>query len=83
MSTRIKIVPDATPDADGEWLDIPVDLPDRTRWIAMESRIRRFTPAGYHVVAVERGVGASPRLTLVGGVSQNRQPVNAGDASND
>ena len=68
--TRIKIVPNATPDADGEWIDIPVDLPDRTRWIAMESRVRRYIPAGHHVVAVERGVrpiGASPSLTLVTG----------------
>ena len=53
--TRIKIVPNATPDADGEWIDIPVDLPCRTRWTTMESLVTPFIPAGHHIVAVERG----------------------------
>ncbi len=56
MSTRIKIVPDATPNADGEWINIAVDLPSRTRWKFMEERVKAFVPEGHHVVAVERGV---------------------------
>lgn len=71
MTTRIKIVPDSDMNAEGEWIDIPtVDLPERTRWIAMESRVRPYIPAGYHVVAVERGVrpfGALPKLAVVTG----------------
>ena len=53
--TRIKLVPNATPDADGEWLEIPVDLPIRTRWKIMESLVMPFVPAGFNVVTVERG----------------------------
>ena len=53
--TRIKIVPNATPDADGEWIDIPVDLPCRTRWKTMEHLVAPYIPAEHHVVALERG----------------------------
>ena len=53
--TRIKIVPNATPDADGEWIDIPVDLPCRTRWTTMEALVTPYIPADHHIVAVERG----------------------------
>jgi hypothetical protein len=53
--TRIKIVPDAMPNADGKWIDIPVDLPCRTRWKTMEALVVPFIPVDHHVVAVERG----------------------------
>jgi hypothetical protein len=55
MMTRIKIVSNETPDADGEWLEIPVDLPIRTRWKIMESLVMPFIPTGFNVVAIERG----------------------------
>jgi hypothetical protein len=61
--TRIKIVPNATPDADGEWIDIPVDFPCRTRWTTMESLVVPFVPADHHVVAVERGSQSSYSIT--------------------
>lgn len=54
MTTRIKVVPDATPNADGEWLEIALDLP-RLRWKFMKNLVTPFIPIGYHIVAVERG----------------------------
>lgn len=57
--TRIKLVPNETPNADGEWLDIPIDLPARTRWRFYEEAVKAFVPEGFHVVAVERGINAS------------------------
>lgn len=53
--TRIKIVPDTAPNDDGEWIEVPVDLPERTRWRFMEAIVQPHIPAGYHAVAVERG----------------------------
>jgi hypothetical protein len=50
--TRIKVVPDKTPNADGEWIDLPIDFPTRTRWRQMESIIKTYIPEGHHVVAV-------------------------------
>jgi hypothetical protein len=63
--TRIKIVPFATPNADGKWIEVPIDLPMRTRWKTMESLVMPFVPAGHAIVAVERG--SQPRHTEVKG----------------
>jgi len=53
--TRIKIVPDAEPNADGEWVECPVELPRGTRWRHMETVVAQCVPAGHHVVSVECG----------------------------
>lgn len=57
--TRIKIVPDTAPNADGEWIECPVELPRSSRWRHMEAVVAQCTPKGFHVVAVEAG----PRFT--------------------
>jgi hypothetical protein len=59
MTTRIKVVPNETPNADGEWLDIDLDLPERMRWRDYGAKVAAFVPAGHQVVAVERGVKVS------------------------
>jgi hypothetical protein len=56
--TRIKIVPIASPNADGEWIDVPVDFPERTRWRQMESLVKNYIPEGHFIVSVERGHGS-------------------------
>lgn len=53
--TRIKVVPDAEPNAEGEWIEAPFELPPRTRWRHMEIMVARLIPPGHHVVAVEPG----------------------------
>lgn len=53
--TRIKVVPDAEPNADGEWVETPLVMSDRVRWRIMEMLVKPFVPKGHHVVAVERG----------------------------
>lgn len=53
--TRIKVVPDASPNAEGQWIEVPIDLPERTCWRAMEERVKRYIPAGHHAVSLERG----------------------------
>jgi hypothetical protein len=53
--TRVKIVPDAEPNADGEWIELPLDFPTRTRWRLMETLVKPHIPAGYHAVSLERG----------------------------
>jgi hypothetical protein len=52
---KIKIVPDAIPNADGEWVDIPLDLAGHghLRWRETERLVKPFVPEGYHVVAIE------------------------------
>lgn len=53
--TRLKIVPDNEPNADGEWIECPVEVPPHTRWRHMEMLVRQAIPAGHHVVAIEPG----------------------------
>jgi hypothetical protein len=53
--TRIKVVPNSHPNADGEWIELPIDLPNRMRWAFMEPLVRPHIPAGHHVVSLERG----------------------------
>lgn len=55
MSIRIKVVPDATPNADGEWIETTLVMTSRVKWLAMEMLVKPFVPKGHHVVAVERG----------------------------
>ncbi len=58
--TMIKIVPDSSPNADGEWVDIPVTFPRSMKWLETEQLVRSHIPAGFHLVAVSR----DPRETL-------------------
>lgn len=57
MSIRVKIVPDAHPNADGEWIELAVDLsPAALRsWLKCETEVFPHVPIGYHVVAVSGG----------------------------
>jgi hypothetical protein len=59
MTARIKIVPNSNPNAEGEWVEIDLDLGgrERRRWRTMEHLVTPFVPEGHHVVAVERGGG--------------------------
>ncbi len=54
MSTSLKIVPDAEPNADGEWLAVKRNIPDDLRgWRALEEFFADRVPAGFHLVAVD------------------------------
>lgn len=64
MSTEIKIVPNASPNADGEWITVPGewitvpgDLPRAIlrNWLAQEAAVAPHVPAGFHVVAISGG----------------------------
>lgn len=56
MSTSIKIVPDSAPNADGEWITVPVDIPaNRPRpwlWRDEAAIVEPFVPEGFHVVSI-------------------------------
>lgn len=51
MGTAIKIVPDAEPNADGEWINVDFDVPPTTSWIETAQYLERFIPKGFHLVA--------------------------------
>jgi hypothetical protein len=53
--SRIKVVPHATPNADGRWIECPFDLPSKSRWRHIESMVAALVPDGHAVVAVECG----------------------------
>jgi hypothetical protein len=55
MIVRIKLVPDAEPNADGEWKTVEVTLPfpSGNNWLAAASRLAPYEPQGYHIVAYE------------------------------
>jgi len=55
MSARIKVVPDAEPNNEGRWIEVPIDLSIYRRWRHMEVVVKQYVPAKHHVVAVERG----------------------------
>lgn len=53
MIVRIKLVPNAEPNADGEWKTINVTLPfpsSNSSWIAAANHLAPYVPEGYHVV---------------------------------
>lgn len=52
MGCAIKIVPDATPDADGKWINIDAELPTTSRWVEAEQRLSPHIPEGWHLVAL-------------------------------
>jgi hypothetical protein len=54
--SRIKIVPNAMPNADGEWIECPFELPSKTRWRHIETMVNSIVPDGHHIVAIECGL---------------------------
>lgn len=58
MKYRLKIVPEATPNADGRWIEI--EVPDDARaplgssWRAAAQYLAPHIPAGEHLVGYER-----------------------------
>ncbi len=50
---KIKIVPNATPNADGKWLVIDAKMPDTRGWVNSVEHFAPHVPEGYHLVAVE------------------------------
>ena len=49
---NIKIVPDAEPNADGEWIEVAFNLPVTTSWRKTDEYLSPFVPEGFHLVAV-------------------------------
>jgi hypothetical protein len=62
LSIRVKIVPDIHPNADGEWIELAVDLSPAVlrSWQAQEVAVMPFVPKGYHVVAVKMAEPSVP-----------------------
>jgi hypothetical protein len=55
MSFKIKIVPNAAPNADGRWITIEGEAPMRSLSCRDTfDKISHHAPEGYHVVAFER-----------------------------
>lgn len=52
MGSRIKIVPDETPNADGEWITITADTPQTSSWVEAAKALEPFIPKGHHLVAL-------------------------------
>lgn len=56
---RIKLVPDAAPNAEGRWQTVVKSGPlPEGRWTDTTTFFHSNTPAGEHIVAVERDPGA-------------------------
>ena len=60
---RIKIVPDNDMNAEGEWINVPIDFPRGVAWREMEAQMKPYAPAGFHIVGAERG--PRPALNMV------------------
>lgn len=52
MRYRIKIVPDETPNADGEWITVDAEAPRTTSWVETVTAMEPRVPKGYHIVAL-------------------------------
>jgi hypothetical protein len=55
--SRIKVVPNATPNADGHWIECPFPIAPGMRWRHMEAMVLQLVPEGHHVVSVEANGG--------------------------
>ena len=62
--SQIKIVAHATPNADGDWIEVPVDLSGFRRWRHMAAVVEPHIPAGYHVVQIGRRAADPPVRTI-------------------
>lgn len=49
----MKLVPDAEPNADGEWVDVPRDVDLGRRFTDHVAAVSHLVPGGYHVVAFD------------------------------
>lgn len=58
--SQIKIVPASDPNADGEWIEVPVDTKLYRRWRDMDAAVTPHIPAGYHVVQVGNRPAETP-----------------------
>lgn len=54
MRYQIKIVPDNQPNAEGEWIEVPVAPPHGTRFRDYEDLYRAQIPVGFHIVAIQK-----------------------------
>jgi hypothetical protein len=54
MKYQIKLVPDAQPNADGEWVDVPAGPPHGTKFREYETLYAAQIPAGFHMVAIQK-----------------------------
>lgn len=62
MKVLIKVVPDAEPNADGEWIEVdadPVILSPGNKWTGVEAVLGPLAPEGHHVVSY-KGVSREP-----------------------
>ena len=52
---RVKVVPDAEPNAEGRWVTgtLGSPLPERACWHHATNRLRHLVPAGHHMVQYE------------------------------
>jgi hypothetical protein len=51
---RIKIVPKATPNADGEWREAEAELPADARWLDTAAALGDYVPETHFLAAIER-----------------------------
>jgi len=49
----MKLVPDAEPNADGEWVKVPADVKLGWRFLDHVAAVAHLVPEGYHVVAFD------------------------------
>jgi hypothetical protein len=54
VTTNVKIVADAEPNADGEWINVPASVPVEfgNSWIKSAEFLTPFIPEGFHIVAL-------------------------------
>lgn len=51
MKVDIKVVPNASPDADGQWVRVDVDAHDLKSFWEAKHELQKVVPEGYHIVA--------------------------------
>lgn len=73
MKYRIKMVPQETPNADGEWREVEALLPPYSSWLDLAMALDQYVPETHFLVAMER-VAPPPRQLYVAG-----EPIEAGD----
>lgn len=51
---RLKIVPKSDPNAEGEWIEIDIKLPQTVRWEEIDRLVSRHVPETHYVTKVEK-----------------------------
>jgi len=54
MRYQIKLIPDARPNADGKWVDVPEAPPVGMKFAEYDNLYRAQIPEGFHMVAIQR-----------------------------